>query len=609
MSHVLAIARREIEERAFVFVAGIAIALVSLVVLFVPQGSFSDRKTAVVILGFFLGVAFTWSLALILGATLVGRELSEKRLSFYFARPVSGVAIWFGKLLAAIALLAVSFVIVHAIPFGAGGSEWQKMSTVPRGAAAGYVLAIAAFLLLGAHVLSTWIRSHSPLLAIDFVACVGAIGLGIASIAPLVAANASTPATVVVAILLAATLVAVVGGGARQLGRGRIDARRSHRELSAFVWIVVGVAATSTLVYSRWVVGATPRDLKRAASLQPGSMAEVHGAARGYWPEFVVNPATGAFVPGARLVASSGNVVGIVSLASTLTNTQRLFGRQPWTMDGVFTVSRLDKEPETIAVFPASGFIKAIGVSADGSRAAIVADFILTVYDTKDRAALVSSRVFIGEQPLLQFVSPNVIRTFDVLDTLRVRDLDLRTRKWSDVIAPVPAGHNFQYRVAGPVLMTRNLTTVEIRDLRRPDAVHTVPVGKENGVWLMADGRLAIYHYGQPPYVEIRRNGLQQRLIHFDHGAVAARVAGEIGRGKLLVSTHGPTRDEVSTYIVDADSGTISRSIPNASPSWSWPWGVGANDPEITHRVIVHRDTGKLDVIDLSTGAIRPLFQ
>ncbi|HEX3581241.1 MAG TPA: hypothetical protein VH087_05740, partial [Thermoanaerobaculia bacterium] len=147
MTYVLAIARREIEERAFVFVAAIAIALVSPIALLTPYGSLGDRKSVVVILAFVLAVAFTWGLALILGATVVGRELSERRLSFYFTRPVSGSAIWFGKLIAAIALLIASFAIVSAFPLAFGTVEFRLMSSLPRPAAVAYVFVIGVLLM------------------------------------------------------------------------------------------------------------------------------------------------------------------------------------------------------------------------------------------------------------------------------------------------------------------------------------------------------------------------------------------------------------------------------------------------------------------------------
>ena len=262
MTHVLAIARREVEERAFVFVAAIAMALVSLIVLVIPHGSFDERKGAVVILGFFLGCAFTWALAMILGATLIGRELSERRLSFYFTRPISGSAIWFGKLFAALVLLAVSLAIVLAIPLGIGYDEFRTMSTLTRATAVASVLAIAVFLLLGGHIVSTWIRSRSPLLAADFIALLLSIGIAIVVIEPLALRFALRPLTNVVATELAALIIATVAGGAWQLSRGRTDLRQSHRELSSFVWTIMLLAAIGVFGYSRWVLAASPRDLR-----------------------------------------------------------------------------------------------------------------------------------------------------------------------------------------------------------------------------------------------------------------------------------------------------------------------------------------------------------
>lgn len=609
MTHVLAIARREIEERAFVFVAAIAIALVSLVALVLPHGSFSDRRGAVVILGFFLGVAFTWSLALILGATLVGRELSEKRLSFYLTRPVSGSAVWFGKLLAALVLLAVSFVIVHAFPLGIGGSEWQTMSTISRRTAVVLVVAIAVILMLAAHVLSTWIRSASPILAADFVAAVVVIGLFMVTLAPLLVANAFAPAGNVIGLYVVAILIACIGGGAWQLSRGRIDARRSHRELSAFLWVIVGLTAISAFGYSRWVLGATPRELRFVSGIQRGGMIEVFGTARGYHPEFIVNPATGCFVHGSQVVAAAGNTAAAVVPTGALMNVRRIVGGSAAPMDASVVVTRMDSLPRTIAVLPVNGRVTTLGVSTNGSRLAVVSDAILTIYDTGARKALASTKLSTDRFAQLQFLSDSVMRAFVPFgDVLRVRDFDLRTRTWRDVAGPFQLQNQYQYTVAGPLLLTRSEKSAEIHDLQNPAADQLFPLSPDNSFWRMSDGRLAVYHRGQPAYVEIRRNGVQQRLLHFSHEADGVRVAGEIGRGKLLVSVYsrGGRRWDPTTYIIDADSGAIRQTFPHAMAAVTW--GPGASSSADRYRTLFHRDTGKIDVIDLQTGAVRPLF-
>src|SRR5207248_1110248 len=105
VNKVIAVARREMQERAFVFVTAIGITLAPLLALAVPRGTFDERLSAFAILSLLCACNFTLGLSAILGASLVGRELTEKRMSFYFSRPLSASSIWFGKLTAAIAMI------------------------------------------------------------------------------------------------------------------------------------------------------------------------------------------------------------------------------------------------------------------------------------------------------------------------------------------------------------------------------------------------------------------------------------------------------------------------------------------------------------------------
>ncbi len=613
MTHVFAIARREIEERAFIFVEAIAIALISPVILAIPYGSFSDRKSAVVMLGFVLSIAFTWALALILGATLVGRELSERRLSFFFTRPVSGAAVWFGKLLAAVVLLAVSFAIVHAIPLGMGISEWRTFSTLSRQAAAVSILAIAVVLMLLSHVLSTWIRSRSPILGLDFVALLLTIGLLIATAEPLALAFALGPAFNVTAVFIAALLIATIGGGAWQLSRGRIDAGRNHRELSAFVWSIVGVAVLSAFGYSRWVLAATPKDLTDVGGAQRGNIVRLHGRARGFYPEFLMNAATGAFVRAGWSHFESGDVVAVLAPSETLQNAKRAFsGGFQRPSDWMLTVTRLAKTPERIAVLPLSGRVDAGGVSADGSRVAVAAEQILTVYDTRSGHALGSAKVgwLSSSGAQIQLVTPDVVRLFlpnEGAHTLMVQDFDVRTRRWTAVAGPIALKNAFLYRVVGDKLLTRGNGQLELRDLRNPNAVQAFAAGHDNGVWVMRDGRQAIYHYGHAAYIEIRRNGVQQRLVNFGPGVESVRVVEEIGDHRLLVMAYSRSRNEkfdTTTYLLDTNSGLLSAPMAHTTAAVAWPGSIGIADPAVTHHALLHRETGKIDVIDVRTGAI-----
>jgi len=250
----------------------------------------------------------------------------------------------------------------------------------------------------------------------------------------------------------------------------------------------------------------------------------------------------------------------------------------------------------------------AIGVNDDGSRVAATVDHILTVYDTASRHELASVRVAFS-RGALQFVSPNIVRIFAPTgEGLRVTDFDVRTRKLSEVTPPIPIANQYDYVVVGSTLMVRNTSAVEIRNLAA-GTVDTISLQKDDGLWLMRDGRWAIFHRAAPATIEIRRNGTQQRLIRFGRDAQGVRVMAEIGRGKLLVSTYGRQRFDTTTYIVDADSGAMSSPPPRATPALSWPTGIGITDPDVKYRALLRYDTGKIDAIDLQTGAIRPLFR
>ena len=67
--------------------------------------------------GVALGLALIVSLvlAMALGGSVIARDLGERRLGFYFARPISGGAIWAGKLAAA-AVLAVGAGVLVLLP-------------------------------------------------------------------------------------------------------------------------------------------------------------------------------------------------------------------------------------------------------------------------------------------------------------------------------------------------------------------------------------------------------------------------------------------------------------------------------------------------------------
>jgi len=616
MTHALAIARREVEERTFVFVAAIAMAIVPFVAFLAPHTSLEDRTGVVVTIGFFIAVAFTWALGLILGTTLVGRELVEKRLSFYFSRPVSGAAIWFGKLIGATVLLVLCFAITSAVPLGLGGSIWRTMSVVSRSFTAAAILAAGFTLMLLAHVGSTWIRSRSAILGLDFAAIVIFLIALFASIMPLAFVNGAGAAKTLLALTAFSLVVAIPAAGAWQLERGRVDARRSHRELSRFLWTVMAIVLAAVAGFALWAMAASPRDLRGAPfAYQSGNVVSVDGAARNTNPVFLVDLSTGAFTRGGGpLHAGDGDVAAYVAPSRTFSNAFALLSRSVRPMrDMTITAVRFGETPIALANLALTGDVEGLGVSAEGSRLGYVVDDVLVIYETRSHKSIAAKLPVDGgvRNVQMQFLG-NVVRVFSPSLTsggwmLNVDDLDLVSRKWRRVMAPVALSAPYRYVKAGTHVLSSS-NGVAISDLGAGETRQLANV-RNGSVWVMRDGRVAFCPWLRKDAVlQVMRGGAIEREIHFPAGTEGVRVAAEIGAGRLLaVTTAGRTHGfERATYVVDANTGNIGAPMTGVMPALT-PGAMGATEGQPSLHALVHLGGG-MSTIDTTTGAIRKLY-
>ena len=310
-----AIFRREIAERRLILLAGL-IGLVPLALPLlpgVPGGGGADLRSTTALV---VALLVSGGLAVLLGSTAIGSELTQGRLGFYFSRPLSGWAIWAGKLGAAFAL-SIATALLAALPGAAidGLRPWGLLANdlpQPRLAFPDPVFTVTWFFLawavlvllavLAAHAMSVMIRSRSPLLALDLAALAVVAGLALAGTGRLRAAGAVDPLILVSAGLALLAAAALAIAGAAQVIAGRTDARRGHRALSLALWGPLLAAALAAPLYARWVLAATPADLAYLLYVEPapaGSWAELVGVAShrgGYVPSFLVDLRSGRFL-------------------------------------------------------------------------------------------------------------------------------------------------------------------------------------------------------------------------------------------------------------------------------------------------------------------------
>src|SRR5262245_38903779 len=99
MKALLAISLREIWERRAVYAAAAGLGILPILALSFNGFGLASGTDVGAISAAIIFLALTGGVALMSGASVIARDLTQKRLSFYFARPISGLSIWGGKFL------------------------------------------------------------------------------------------------------------------------------------------------------------------------------------------------------------------------------------------------------------------------------------------------------------------------------------------------------------------------------------------------------------------------------------------------------------------------------------------------------------------------------
>jgi len=575
MQKVLAIARREIGERSFVFVAAIGLTIAPALALVIPRGTLQDRLSVFAVLSLILAVGFTGGLSTIVGVSLVGRELTEKRLSFYFSRPVSGAQIWFGKLLAAIALVAGCAAIVF-LPsvffFPAVSKSWATFPLI-----LGYIAGVIALLFAIGHTLSTMIRSRSVWLVFDFIAAViFVIAVAVAAI-PLLMHHAQVLVGVIVYSVLMSFVATVAAGGAWQLSRGRIDVVRNHRELSKFLWTSGAIVLAIVFGYTMWVSSAGPGDLRlmHADHAPNGSWLFVEGTAKhrlDYETAFFHDVKSGTNIPvpmqfqwigGFDRNGAAAMWIEPANPVTTVLGT--LVGRGNAPMEIVVTRLAPGEKPRRTGIYIES--IPRFGdITTDLSRAAIVGKESVSVYDLNTRKSLGSARVGTA---WVHFATPDLLWVFERQEispsnwVVRVSKFDIPHHSMTKVFETTARGNGVAIRLLDDerTLIVRTFLggapkfadpspALRLFDVTTGQQL-PIPIGpKVTNVRASGDGHLLV---ADGAVLKVYSGNALQREITIPE-ATSVRIAGDLGDGHWLVAHEWGQR---KSDVVDINNGTL----------------------------------------------------
>lgn len=551
-------------------------------------------------------------LALVLGATVLGREMAERRLSFDFARPIGGLAIWAGRM-GAVLILSLGSALVILLPATlAGGGfvtlltganarpeiPWYWPPPSPLGMILLYVLNVL-FLAALAHVLGALGRSRSPwllldaalLVAIGLVVFLAGRGLYRQNAFLGLAAGALGCALLLVTALLAA--------GAAQVIHGRTDARAGHRALSTTLWSLCAVGALGFAGYARWYTHLSPADLAdiQFARVSPGGQwICVYGGARhrsDLSPYFLYNPTTGA---------------------SLRLNIQ-WWGEEPaFSEDGsraAWVAGRDRREIMTAGLGAAqpvaaktgievAGLDWRLALSPSGRRLAVLSDGTLSVYELAGGRMVASARVsdWSGEKrqeeafwkSCMLFPDEGHVALFAVLSpeakqspgSVTIQRFDVASRKLETtgeiggltgyifvtpdqtgsrlIVSQVDGGHwttSLRDGLTGALITTLGPDGHAIRAAFLP----------EGGVvaWSRAKGESELWLYGE--------DGALKTTANLGH--IGEVVFGSEPRpGELFVGTAPAVHEwyrHLSLVSVDCSTGSSRLVAAGLAPLW-WPW-------------------------------------
>lgn len=606
MRAMIALMRQEIVERRLIAAAGLLLGLLPLGMPLLPNVSrqpAADLRggTALIIAALLSGL-----LALTLGATLVGRDLGERRLGFFFARPLPTWSIWGGKMAAALVLAwgAGLLVLLPVLLLGDLGraSLWGQIGI----GAAAVLVAVPL-----AHAIGVLLRARSVWLLLDLIGIAVFVVVVYSALTALGRAGALSAFRTGAWGLAAAAVLALVAAGLIQVARGRTDLRRGHRALSLALWGGLLAAVLLLAGTARWVIAAPFSSLERierAAAAPAGSWITVSGPAayRGdYRPAFVLDLNGGS----ARRFPLATHK-GLWWLPPQYSADGR---RMAWMEqgDGFLVQIRVadlrDGEMTVRRTITAEGYPGSLHLSPDGDLLATLSDRRLVVEDALTGRLLASTNLRSqGPQDALRFLSPGRVRIAVINRTaesqqLTVQDLDIASGRLTTVwqapdLALPPLDLTFS--PDGARLHARQDRSLRLWDVASGRELASIPnAGFRSGAFL-PDGRWAANTSGNRLLL-VSPAGEPLREIQLPgHVTLGALVAPDLLAASRFVDESGQVAEAL---LIDLRTGGVRQLGKDLEPAAR----SDARPGSLTARTFVRGR--ELLVLDPATGRLQPV--
>jgi len=347
--------------------------------------------------------------------------------------------------------------------------------------------------------------------------------------------------------------VAIIGAGAWQVGRGRTDRKRSHMELSRFLWMSLGCGLLLVAAFVMWVVSVpiaeiTPEFVEQADN---GSWAMIEGQAKhrnDYHAAFLYNISVGRSVRIPALKPWWGTAF------SADGNTAAWYVRAPGAPE--LYIARLNApKPQVIATGITGGGLNEL--SDDGSRAMMIHDGIMSLYDVRTAASLGSARIPEGDRFFGRFVGRDLVRIYASKrnEGVSIFEYDVQKRALQKTGA-LPKMLRFNRDRSLGLLHTKD--GYEIRNARTGAVQRSIPARFEAARFLR-DGRIAALEESNGSSVLRLLNGDGTPVRDIALPGRPANFMTEASAGLVVVPIRIPQQVRLASAVVDLDRGVVVR--------------------------------------------------
>jgi hypothetical protein len=580
-----------------------------------------------------------WTVALLMGGSVIARDLGDGRLGFFFARPVPWWAIAGGKLLAAV-LLTLATALAAALPSMLAEGRLTAYATSLRESAASGALVLFVVLVVGlvalGHAAGVVYRSRSTWAGLDVLLFAAAIVLAITLFRAFARIGAvTTPAASVWRLALELMLVALVplAAAAAQAAFGRSDPRRGHRALSLTFWsgACVWFAVSGGLLARE--LATTPADFSRRQLVGAGDDGR-----------FVALLATQPSPRGARMASFLLDTASARSLR-TPTLSPLAFatdGRHAaWVEEAPIwrrhshdldlALALLDGPTPLVEVLelepPLPGAdVRSLALDAAAARVAVVQAHTLSVHELPSGRSLSRTAAADGEWVTAAFLAdgrlralrrvravvggparavlPGFLELVDLAGGVPSSRLPLETG-WHALLASGIGGER--------ILLHEPQTPrrVSLHDARSGRRLRVFagepgwPVGA--GLLLASGGVVVIEGGGTANRLRLAAEGEADRLIELPGGF--AILGGELPGGRLVVAVRQAARPDSpgDTLIVAFATGEIVRREADLVPATGQAFYASGGDSRGAS-TLFESPAGELVRLDVDTGARQVLL-